>query len=61
VEQAPWARPRGHVVSRFSWERTFNQLIGEVYPAAMEHAAQRRARRLGWLGRPVPALSQAMG
>jgi hypothetical protein len=56
--QAVWARgagamgaaARAHVVSRFSWERTFNQLIGEVYPAAMEHAAQRRARRLGWLG-----------
>lgn len=67
--QAVWARgagamgaaARAHVVNRFSWERTFNQLIGDVYPAAMDNAAQRRARKLGWLGRPVPALTQAMG
>ena len=67
--QAVWARgargmgaaARAHVVSRFSWERTFNQLIGDVYPAALAHAAQRGARRRGWLGVPVPALSRAMG
>ena len=67
--QAVWARgargmgaaARAHVVNRFSWERTFNQLIGDVYPAAMAHAAQRRAKRLGWLGVPVPAMSRAMG
>ncbi|MDE1916433.1 MAG: glycosyltransferase [Sphingomonadales bacterium] len=68
--QAVWARgaqgmgaaARAHVLSRFSWERTFNQLIGDVYPAAMARAAQRQAGRFGWLGAPTPAVShRALG
>lgn len=36
---------RAHVANRFSWERTFDRLFGEVYPAALRHAAQRAERR----------------
>lgn len=35
---------RAHVVQRFSWERTFDRLIGEVYAAALARAADRAAR-----------------
>jgi glycosyltransferase involved in cell wall biosynthesis len=67
--QAVWARgagamgaaARAHVVNRFSWERTFNQLLSEVYPAAMLRAAERRSARRGWLGVPAPVLSRAGG
>lgn len=36
---------RAHVANRFSWERTFERLFGEVYPAALRHAAQRAERQ----------------
>lgn len=66
--QAVWAggaramglAAREHVASRFSWERTFNQLIGDVYPAALARAAERRGVRRGWLA-PAPAFARVMG
>lgn len=40
---------RAHVISRFSWERTFNQLLGEVYPAALAKAQLRVSFPRTWL------------
>jgi len=42
---------RSHVESRFSWDRTFQQLFGQIYPAAQAQARRRQAAR--WRG---PAL-----
>ncbi|HWU02741.1 MAG TPA: glycosyltransferase [Novosphingobium sp.] len=41
------AAARDHVAKRFSWERTFNALINDVYGAALDRAAQRRSGRFG--------------
>jgi alpha-1,6-mannosyltransferase len=38
---------RRHVAARFGWERTFDQLLSEVYPAAMDHALVRQMKRIG--------------
>ncbi len=42
-------RARAHVEERFSWNRTFDQLLKEVYPRALQTAAQRRIKG----GRPA--------
>jgi alpha-1,6-mannosyltransferase len=41
---------RAHVAERYSWERTFNALLQEVYPKALARAEQRRAGRGALLG-----------
>jgi hypothetical protein len=33
------------VVAGFGWDRTFERLLGEIYPAAMAVSADRVARR----------------
>lgn len=35
------AAARAHVEARFSWDRTFHRLFGDIYPRAMHHARQR--------------------
>src|SRR3546814_4587057 len=35
------AAARSHVVARYSWTRTFERLLGEIYPAGLRHAAMR--------------------
>ncbi len=51
---------RAHVEERFSWNRTFDQLLTEIYPKALQTAVQRRIRG----GRPklpmVPAKASAL-
>ena len=42
---------RAHVQSRFSWERTFDVLLDEVYTAALAHAAERNVDTRSWLTR----------
>ncbi len=32
---------RAHVETHFSWKRTFERLLGDIYPKAMAHAARR--------------------
>ncbi|MFM9829213.1 MAG: glycosyltransferase [Sphingomonas sp.] len=39
--QAMGAAARAHVEQHFSWNRTFERLLGEIYPKAMQHAALR--------------------
>lgn len=34
---------RAHVLDRFSWNRTFDILFGDIYPRAMAHTAERLA------------------
>ena len=34
---------RHHVEANFSWQRTFERLLGDIYPQAMAHTAQRTA------------------
>jgi alpha-1,6-mannosyltransferase len=41
---------RAHVASRYSWEQTFNHLLGDVYSAALIRRAERRSQRFGWAG-----------
>lgn len=41
--RAMGAAGRAHVSARFSWERTFARLLGEVYPLALVGAARRCA------------------
>ena len=36
---------RAHVEANFSWERTFDHLLGEIYPKALARAAARVAKR----------------
>ncbi len=40
--------------NRFSWERTFNRLLGEIYPQAIASAAQRKHARRWWLSLRAP-------
>ncbi|WEK48060.1 MAG: glycosyltransferase [Candidatus Andeanibacterium colombiense] len=35
-----WAA-RAHAVTRYSWDRTFDRLFGEIYPAALAHKRRR--------------------
>lgn len=35
------AAARAHVIDRFSWKATFDRLLGEIYPRAMDAAATR--------------------
>jgi alpha-1,6-mannosyltransferase len=55
-------RARAHVTQRFSWDHTFDTLLGEVYPRAMV-AAWRRQRNANWFrrtqGQPVLASQRA--
>lgn len=39
---------RAHVEANFSWRRTFEHLLGNIYPRAMAHAAARAQARQGW-------------
>lgn len=39
---------RAHVAQRFSWEKTFNHLIGRVYSVALASAAARARPRSVW-------------
>jgi alpha-1,6-mannosyltransferase len=39
---------RHHVEANFSWKRTFDHLLGEIYPKAMAHAAARARSGKGW-------------
>ena len=60
--QAIGRRARAHVTSRFSWDQTFDMLLGEVYPRAMI-AAWRRQHKAGWFrrtqGQPILASQRA--
>jgi alpha-1,6-mannosyltransferase len=49
--QAIGIEARHHVETNFSWKRTFERLLGDIYPKAMAHAAERTtANKSGWLG-----------
>ncbi|QDZ09066.1 glycosyltransferase family 1 protein [Sphingomonas panacisoli] len=39
---------RAHVEDNFSWRRTFEHLLGHIYPKAMAHAAARAGSGKGW-------------
>ena len=39
---------RAHVADRYSWERTFARLFGEIYPAALAHARHRQHSPRNW-------------
>jgi len=41
-------RARAHVTAQFSWERTFTQLIDQVYAAALARAAERLRKPPLW-------------
>jgi alpha-1,6-mannosyltransferase len=43
-------RARAHVTARFSWDQTFEMLLGDVYPRAMV-AAWRRQHKASWFRR----------
>ena len=59
--QAMGAAARAHVMQRFSWERTFNALVGEVYPRAMARCIDRRQRRFGLAGMAqLPELARSL-
>lgn len=47
---------RAHVEAHFSWRRTFERLLGEVYPKALARAATRQSPRSlpSMLGAPQP-------
>lgn len=59
--QAIGIEARHHVETNFSWKRTFERLLGDIYPKAMARAAERAtARKSGWFGgvrepQPLPA------
>lgn len=42
------AAARAHVEDNFSWRRTFEHLLGTIYPRAMEQAAMRNCAAKGW-------------
>ncbi|MBS0479893.1 MAG: glycosyltransferase [Proteobacteria bacterium] len=46
---------RAHVEANFSWRRTFEHLLGVIYPKAMAHAAARASAGSGWR---IPGLPQ---
>lgn len=49
--QAIGIEARHHVETNFSWKRTFERLLGEVYPKAMAQAAARATvGKSGWFG-----------
>lgn len=49
--QAIGIEARHHVETNFSWKRTFERLLGDIYPKAMAQAAERAtARKSGWFG-----------
>jgi alpha-1,6-mannosyltransferase len=39
---------RAHVEANFSWRRTFEHLLGSIYPRAMAQAAARAGAGKGW-------------
>jgi len=40
--QAIGKAARAHVEARFSWDRTFERLLSDIYPKALQSAAARR-------------------
>jgi alpha-1,6-mannosyltransferase len=49
--QAIGIEARHHVETNFSWKRTFERLLGDIYPKAMAQAAARAtSRKSGWFG-----------
>lgn len=49
--QAIGIEARHHVETNFSWKRTFERLLGDIYPKAMAQAAERAtAHKSGWFG-----------
>ncbi|MEO5492667.1 MAG: glycosyltransferase [Sphingomonas sp.] len=46
--EAIGAAARAHVEANFSWRRTFEHLLGHIYPHAMAHAAARVGSGKGW-------------
>ncbi len=50
---------RAHVANRYSWERTFQQLFGEVYPLALAHARGRMQARRRWRSGPPDLVREA--
>jgi len=49
--QAIGIEARHHVETNFSWKRTFERLLGDIYPKAMAHSAARAtAGKSGWFG-----------
>lgn len=54
--RAMGAAARNHVVQRFSWNKTFTQLVSEVYPAAMMRALERRSAVYRWAEHRLPEL-----
>ena len=46
--EAIGAAARAHVEANFSWRRTFEHLLGHIYPRAMAHAAARAGSGKGW-------------
>jgi len=42
---------REHILSRYSWDRTFARLLQEVYPAALTHSRRRLRSAPSWSGR----------
>ena len=55
--QAAGRRARAHVVENFGWNRTFERLLGTIYPRALAAAAVRtpRGERRVRQGVPVTA------
>jgi len=48
------AAARAYVEANFSWRRTFEHLLGNIYPRAMAHAAARANAGAGWRFPGVP-------
>lgn len=49
---------RAHVEANFSWRRTFEHLLGDIYPKAMAHAEARARSGKGWRFPGVPQNSR---
>ena len=47
------AAARAHVEARFSWDRTFERLLSEIYPRAMANTAMRGSRGPSYRTAPV--------
>jgi alpha-1,6-mannosyltransferase len=46
--EAAGVAARAHVEDNFSWRRTFDRLLNDIYPRAMAHAAARSQSGKGW-------------
>jgi len=60
--QAIGIEARHHVETNFSWKRTFERLLGDIYPKAMAHAATRatgsKSRWFGGVREPQPLAAE---